>query len=232
MVRSRFSTPEMTVDDDPVIEMHESQLDRLRARANLAIPSGIIALLALTLLVIGAWRVERHVGSRQSATEANIGAMAAEIGVLKAQLAARTDPARMNDLVREASAGTADASATARRALSVAQQTEASMTPVVARVAAVEGGLTSVQSKLDGLSQGGTAQHAELAKLSQDVEALRTSQTQELTALNGRIQSQGDRIDYQDKDLGNTKKWTKIVGATAVTSLAIVTAHTLGHGSR
>ena len=232
MLHTRYSTPEIAIDD-PVVEIHESQLKMLRARANLAIPSAIIGLVALALIGAGVIRVERSVRALEALAEGRTVAVAHQVDVLSTQLAERTSPELISQLALRANAGSIErASTTARQALSIARETSASVVPVTEHLALVDGRLVEIRSDLNGLSEAGTAQGAQLAVVSKDLGAFRASQDQRLESLSRQIRSQDARLNLQDQEVRSAKTWTKVVGAGTAVSLGIVAAHTLGHDGR
>ncbi len=232
MIHTRFSEPEFVIED-PVVEIHESQLKRLRARANLAIPSAILALVALALIGAGVVRVERTLRSIVAEAQGRSVALAAQVNDLGRQIEERTSSDALARAAREAGAAPIEhASATARQALSVAQQAAASVVPVTAHLAVVDSGLAGVRSDLAGLSKSGTAQGEQLAQVSRDLGALRASDQSRLTALDGQVKTHDALLRLQDQDVKSAKNWTRVVGAGTAAALAIVGVHTLGHGGR
>ena len=232
MVRTRYSTPEMVMDD-PVVEIHESQLRWLRAKANLAIPGVVMGLFALALIVAGVLRVEKNVRALQALAEGRSGVVAQQVEALNKQLAERTDPELITRLALQANAGAIeDASTTARQALSVARQTAASIGPVTEQLSTVDDRLADMRSEIEGLSAVETNQGTQIAEVTKDLTTLRASHEQRLESLNRQIASHDSRLNFQDEEVRSAKKWTRVATAGAAVGLGIVGVHTLGHSGR
>jgi hypothetical protein len=232
MVRTRYSTANEAFDD-PVVEIHESQLNRLRRKANFAIPSGVIGLLALALVALGIVRVERMVRELNELADGRVAVMSQQVEALTQQLAERTDPEYLARVSMEANAAPiAGASNTANHALSVARRTAASLTPVTEQLALVDGQLVAMRSELGGLAEKGSAHEAKIEEVSSSVVTLRSSHGERLESLAGKVQSNQNRIDFQDRETGSMKTWTRTAAAGAVLGIGIASVHALGHGSR
>lgn len=233
MVHTRFSTPEEIVVDDPVVEIHESQLKRLRARANLAVPSAIIGVVALTLIVAGIVRVERSIREFNVLAETRSRAVADQVRALSDQLAARTDPKVISWIATEANAAPiSSVSTTARQALSEAGRAAASIGPVAEHLAASDDQLVQARSEIANLSGQGTKQAAQLAEVSQGLADLRASQDRQVESLTHRLASHETRFDLVDQDARSTKAWTCAAAAGTAVGIAITAVHVLGHGGR
>lgn len=232
MVRTRYSTAD-DVFEDPVVEIHESQLNRLRRKANLAIPAGAVGLLALALVALGIVRVERTVRELSELADGRVAVISQQVDALGKQVAERTDDEYLARVAMEANAAPiAGASNTAQQALAVARRTAASLTPVTEQLALVDGQLVAMRTELGGLNEKGTAQEAKIEEVSSNVVALRASHDQRLESLAGKIQSNQNRIDFQDRETGSLKTWTRTAAAGAAIGIGIASVHALGHGSR
>jgi hypothetical protein len=232
MPRTRTSTPDVGFDD-PVVEIHESQLNRLRARANLAIPGAVIALLALALITLGIVRVERFARDFNLLVEGRSGVVAQRVDVLTKELESRTDPEYLARVAMEANAAPiAGASNTAQRALTVARRAAASLEPVTEQLTLVDGQLVAVRSELGNLAEQGTAREARIASVSNDLGLLRSSHAEQVASLDRRIKTQQTLLDYQDRELSSNKSWTRSAVAGAAVGIGIATVHALGHGGR
>ncbi len=232
MVRTRYSAQEMTLDD-PVVEIHESQLARLRARANLALPGAIIAILALTLVGAGIVRVERTVRELNDLAQGRSGVVAAQVDALSKDLAARTDPEFLARIAMEANAAPiAGASSTAMQALSVARGAANAIEPVTEHLALVDGQWVALRSEFTNLAEQGNAQAASIAEVSTGLESLRSSQEARLGVLSRRLDDQVNRLDFQDNEMRSSKTWTRAAAAGAAVGIGIAAVHAIGHGSR
>jgi chromosome segregation ATPase len=232
MVHTRFSTPDTAIGD-PVVEIHESQLKGLRARANLAVPSAIIGVVALTLIVAGIVRVERSIREFNLLAEARGRAVADQVRALSDQLAARTDAKAISRIAVEANAAPiAGASKTAQQALTTARAASASIVPVAEQLATADGQMVQMRADLANLSGQGSKQAAQLAEVSQDLTSLRAAQDRQVGSLNDRLASQGSRLDLIDQDARATKSWTRAAAAGAAMGIGITAAHVLSHAGR
>ncbi len=232
MVRTRYSTADEAFDD-PVVEIHESQLKRLRARANFAIPSAVVGLLALALVALGIVRVERFAREFDLLVEGRSGVVAQRVDALSKELEARTDPEYLARVAMEANAAPiAGASSKADHALAVARKTAASITPVTEQLTLVDGQLIAMRTELGNVSEQGAARDAKIATVSNDVVTLQSSHGERLDALNRAVKAQQNRIDFTDRQLTDNKTWTRAAAAGAVVGIGIASVHAIGHGGR
>jgi len=232
MVRTRYSAEEIALDD-PVVEIHESQLARLRARADLALPGAIIAVLALALVGAGIVRVERTVRELNDLAQGRSGVLAAQVDALGKDLAARTDPELIARIAMESNAAPiAGASSSAMQALWVARGAASSIVPVRERLELVDGQWVALRGEFTTFADQEAARAASIADVSQGLETLRSTQEERLGALSRRFESQVNRLDYQDQEIRASKTWTRAASAGAVVGIGIAAAHALGHGSR
>lgn len=232
MVRTRFSAPEIALDD-PVVEIHESQLRKLRARANLALPSAIVGVLALALIAAGIVRVERSIKEVNGLAEGRSGVVAAQVKALSDELTTRTDPELIAQIAMESNAAPiAGATSTAQRALLVAHKAVASLEPVTEQMALVDGRLIQIRSEISGLSNQGTAQAAQVAEVSQGLDALRSTQQEGAESLSRRLAAHESRFELQDREATSARTWTRAAAAGAAIGIGIASAHALGHTGR
>lgn len=232
MPRTHASTADVAFDD-PVVEIHESQLNRLRARANFAIPSAVVALLALSLVALGIVRVERFVREFNLLAEGRSGVVAQRVDALSKDLEARTDPDYLTRLAMEVNAAPiAGASVTARQALAVARRTAASIEPVTEQLALVDGQLVAMRTELGTLAEQGTARDGRLAGVSTDLGLLRASHEEQFQTLDRRIASQQNLLDFQDRRVGSNSTWSRVAATGAAIGIGIATVHAIDHTGR
>ncbi len=126
----------------------------------------------------------------------------------------------------------ADASTTARQALSAASKAAASIGPVAEQIAAADGQMVQMRSEIANLSSQETKQGAQLTEVSQGLASFRFSQELQLESLTSRLATHEARFGLVDQEARSTRTWTRAAAAGAAVGIGIVASHTLGHGGR